>query len=144
MFLIYSVRATCAAYLVLNLIHLIIFGRGTHQSAPPCAVQSTALVTDDRVTELPGTANTVTAQQIALSYPLLFVTVFTKIKPFYPTLSYFSQLHMQIIRDVAERGSCLDVCRQCGKVAVLRDNINETHRVRPTLSCLYVRIELCP
>jgi hypothetical protein len=48
------------------------------------------------VTELSGTANTVTAQQIALPCPYLlwFITVFTKIKPFYPTLSYFSQLHM--------------------------------------------------
>ena len=101
MFLISSVHATCAAYLVLNLLHLIIFGRGAHQSAPPCAVLSTALVTDDRVTELPGTVNTVAAQQIALPYLLLFITVFTKIKPFYPTLSCFSQLYMQILRDVS-------------------------------------------
>jgi hypothetical protein len=99
--LISSVRATCAACLVLNLIHLIIFGRGTQQSAPPCAVLSAALVTDHHVTELPGTTNTVTAQQIALPYLLWFITAFTKTKPFYPTLSYFSQLHMQILRDVS-------------------------------------------
>jgi hypothetical protein len=100
-FLISSVRATCAAYLVLNWIHLITSGRGTLQSVPPCAVLSTAPVTADRVTDLPGTANTATAQQIALPCLLRFITVFTKIKPYYPSLSYFSQLHMQILHDVS-------------------------------------------
>jgi len=106
------------------LIHLIIFDRDPQQSASPCAVLSTALVTDDRVTELSGSANTMTAQQIALPYHLWFITVFTKIKPIYPIMDYFSQLHMQILRDVSFStslsagavarcaGSCLEVCQQ--------------------------------